>query len=134
MGMNTAESTSGDADQCAGDLLHRFARGLLGRQAFLDHEPLDVLDHHDRIVDQQADGQHHGEHGQHVDREAAAASTAKVPSSTTGTAMVGISVARMFCRNTNMTMNTSAIASNRVLITSWMDLRTKGVVSRDRRP
>ena len=40
-----------------------------------------------------------------------AASTPKVPSSTTGTAMVGISVARMFCRKRNITRNTSTIAS-----------------------
>ena len=40
-----------------------------------------------------------------------AASTPKVPSSTTGTAMVGISVARKFCRKRNITRNTSTIAS-----------------------
>ena len=40
-----------------------------------------------------------------------AAITPKVPSSTTGTAMVGISVARMFCRKRNITRNTSATAS-----------------------
>jgi hypothetical protein len=44
--------------------------GLLGRQAFLAHHALDVLDHHDGVVHQQADGQHHAEHGQRVDREA----------------------------------------------------------------
>ncbi len=53
----------------------------------------------------------------------------KVPSNTTGTAIVGINVARKFCRNTYMTMNTSTIASNRVFSTSSMETRTKGVVS-----
>jgi hypothetical protein len=45
------------------------------------------------------------------------ASTPKVPSSTTGTAMVGISVARKFCRNRYITRNTSTIASIRVCTT-----------------
>ena len=36
---------------------------------------------------------------------------ANVPSSTTGTAMVGMSVARRFCRNRYMMMNTRRIAS-----------------------
>jgi hypothetical protein len=43
---------------------------------------------------------------------------AKVPSSTTGTAMVGISVARKFCRNRYITRNTRMIASTSVLTTS----------------
>ena len=42
------------------------------------------------------------------------ASTPKVPSSTTGTAIVGISVARKFCRNRYITRNTRTIASARV--------------------
>ena len=58
-----------------------------------------------------------------------AASTPKVPSSTTGTAMVGISVARKFCRNRYITRNTSTIASISVLITPWIETRTNGVVS-----
>ena len=52
-----------------------------------------------------------------------------MPSSTTGTAMVGISVARRFCRNSHITRNTSRIASTSVLTTSSIDLRTNGVVS-----
>ena len=43
-----------------------------------------------------------------------AASMAKVPSSTTGIAMIGISVARQFCKNSKMTRNTSAMASSSV--------------------
>jgi hypothetical protein len=53
----------------------------------------------------------------------------KVPSSTTGTAMVGIRVARQFCRNRNITMNTSTMASIRVLTTSSIDSFTNGVES-----
>ncbi len=56
-----------DADQGAGDLVHRLAGGLLGTEPFLAHHPFDVLDHDDGVVDQQADGQHHAEHRQGVD-------------------------------------------------------------------
>ena len=56
-------------------------------------------------------------------------STAKVPRSTTGTAIVGISVARMLPMNSHITRNTSTTASNRVFTTSSMATRTKGVVS-----
>src|SRR6201989_1824418 len=54
---------------------------------------------------------------------------AQVPSSTTGTAIVGISVARKFCRNRYITRNTSTMPSTSVLTTSSMDLETNGVVS-----
>ena len=56
-------------------------------------------------------------------------STPKVPSNTTGTAMVGMTVARMFCRNNSITRNTSTTASTRVLITPLIDTLTNGVVS-----
>ena len=56
-------------------------------------------------------------------------STAKVPRSTTGTAMVGIRVARMFPMKSHMTRKTSRMASRRVLATSQIATFTKGVVS-----
>jgi hypothetical protein len=59
----------------------------------------------------------------------ATAMTPNVPSSTTGTARVGISVARMFCRNSNITRNTRPIASNSVSTTSLMAVVTNGVLS-----
>ena len=59
----------------------------------------------------------------------ATAITPKVSSSTTGTAIVGISVARKFCRNRYITKKTSTTASTSVLTTSWMETSTKGVVS-----
>ncbi len=58
-----------------------------------------------------------------------AAITPKVPSSTTGTAIEGMRVARMFCRNRNITRNTSAIPSSSVLTTSWIEILMKGVTS-----
>ncbi len=57
----------GDTDQRALNLSHRFARGLTRGKPFLAHNALDVFHHHDGIIHQQADGQHHGEHGQGVD-------------------------------------------------------------------
>ncbi len=41
-----------------------------GRHLLLGHDPFDVLDHHDRVVHHDADGQHQAEQRQHVDREA----------------------------------------------------------------
>ncbi len=55
--------------------------------------------------------------------------TAKVPRRTTGTAIVGISVARMFPRKSHMIRKTSRIASKSVFTTSLMATRMKGVVS-----
>jgi hypothetical protein len=52
-----------------------------------------------------------------------------VPSSTTGTASVGISVARKFCRNTSITTKTRTIASTSVRVTSPIEISTNGVVS-----
>jgi len=56
-------------------------------------------------------------------------STAKVPRMTTGTAIVGISVARKLPRKSHMTRKTSTIASKSVLTTSPIATRTNGVVS-----
>ncbi len=55
--------------------------------------------------------------------------TAKVPRSTTGTAIVGISVARRLPRKSHITRKTRKIAMMRVLTTSSMDTLMKGVVS-----
>ncbi len=60
----------------------------------------------------------------------ATASTPIVPNMTTGTAMAGISVARMFCMNRYMIATTSTIASSSVFTTPSIETRTKGVVSK----
>ncbi len=60
----------GDRHHRTGDLGHRFLRGRLGRQALLGHDAFDVLDHHDRVVDHDADRQHHRKQRQLVDGEA----------------------------------------------------------------
>ena len=54
---------------------------------------------------------------------------AKVPSSTTGTAIAGTSVARQLCRNTNITIMTSAIASSSDFSTSLTESLMKAVES-----
>ncbi len=59
----------GDADDRTAHLRHRLDRGIARRQAFPGHQALDVLDHHNRIVHQDADRQHHREHAHHVHRE-----------------------------------------------------------------
>ncbi|MNS93646.1 hypothetical protein D3C72_1278310 [compost metagenome] len=58
-----------DADDRAGNLAHRLAGGLLGRQMLFRHDALDILNDDNRVIHQNADGENHGEHGQNVDRE-----------------------------------------------------------------
>ena len=53
-----------NADQRRRDLCHRFAGGLLRRQAFLGHDPLDVLHHHDGVVHHDTNGQHQAKQAQ----------------------------------------------------------------------
>ena len=47
----------------------------------------------------------------------------------TGTASIGISVARQLCRKRNTTSVTSSIASTSVITTSLIEAVTNGVVS-----
>ena len=54
---------------------------------------------------------------------------AKVPISDIGTAIIGIKVARQFCKNRNTTITTRSIASPSVLNTSPMEALTKLEVS-----
>ena len=55
--------------------------------------------------------------------------TAKVPTMATGTATMGISTVRQFCKKTNTTSPTNSTASSKVSTTSAIDSRTKGVMS-----
>ena len=55
--------------------------------------------------------------------------TANVPNTTTGTANVGIIVARQFCKNRNITIKTKMIASIKVLTTLLIESSINGVVS-----
>ena len=56
-------------------------------------------------------------------------SAPNVPRSTTGTAIVGMSVARKFCRKRYITTTTSTMASKSVLITPLRAAEMNGVVS-----
>src|SRR5262249_35021068 len=53
------------------------------------------------------------------------AMTANVPTRDTGTAIIGMMVARQFCKKTSTTTNTKTMASNSVFQTSWMDSSMK---------
>ena len=55
--------------------------------------------------------------------------TAKVATSDTGTASIGITVARQFCKKMNTTTRTSSSASKKVWATSSSDDLTKTVLS-----
>jgi hypothetical protein len=55
--------------------------------------------------------------------------SANVPISDTGTATIGISVARQFCRKRKTTSTTSTSASSSVITISWMPSVTGAVVS-----
>src|SRR3954469_13943409 len=55
--------------------------------------------------------------------------TKNVPISETGTAIIGMTVARQFWRNTSTTMNTSTNASSSVWYTLAIDSSTNAVVS-----
>ncbi len=56
-----------DADQRAADLFHWLDRGGSRVKSLVMHQPLDIFDDDDRIIDQKADGQHHAEQGERVD-------------------------------------------------------------------
>ena len=61
----------GHGDDRPDDLARADERRLDRRLALLDMA-VDVLDHDDRVVDDQADGQHHGQQGQQIEAEARA--------------------------------------------------------------
>ncbi len=58
-----------DGDHRTGDFLHGEDGSLLGRALLLAHDPLDVLQHHDGVINHDTDGEHHAEQGQQVDGE-----------------------------------------------------------------
>ena len=95
------------------DFVHGLARRLVRLQPVLD-VVLDGFHHHDGVVDHDADGQHQAEQRKVVERETrTTAITANVPISDTGTASIGMSVARQVCRNTSTTMTTSSDRLNK---------------------
>jgi hypothetical protein len=57
-----------DGDDRAGHLLHRLNGCIARHHLLLVHDAFDVLQHHDRVIDHDADGQHHAEQRERVDR------------------------------------------------------------------
>ena len=97
VGTNTASSTSVVA--ITGPVTSTIALAVASlAEALLVDQAHGVLDHHDRVVDDDADGQHQTEQRQRVDRQPEAIITAKVPISDTGIVMAGTSVVRKSCR------------------------------------
>ena len=110
VGMNTLDKHQRDGDDRSGDLGHRLDRRLARRQPAGD-PALDVLQHDDGVVDDDADRQHQAEQRQVVEREPSAAMTANVPISDTGTSIIGRIVPFQSWRKTSTTMNTRTNAS-----------------------
>jgi hypothetical protein len=65
------------------------AARLVWRQSFLDMA-VNVLHHHDRVIDHQADRQHHGKEGQQVDAEPQRSMMMPAPISESGMVTTGI--------------------------------------------
>ncbi len=68
--MNTAESTSAMAMTAPADLVHGLVCAASPGESPSANVALDVLHHHDGVVDHDADGEHQPEQGQVVQREA----------------------------------------------------------------
>ena len=127
-GTNTAHSTSVIAR--IGPVISSIALMVAGWAVQPHgHLPFDVLQHHNRVVHHDADGEHQAEERDVVQAIPQRAMTAKVPISETGTSIIGRIMARQSCRNTSTTSPTSTMASNSVRITSAIDSRMNGVVS-----
>ena len=75
---------------------------------------LDRLDHHDGVVDDEADRENETEQGQRIDRKAERREQDERAHRETGTASSGMSVARQPCRKRKTTRITRTIAINSV--------------------
>ena len=115
-------------DHRPGDLAHGLDRGLLGRQAGLD-VVLHGLDHHDRVVDDDADGQHQAEEREVVEAETHGRHHGEGADDGHRHGDQRNHADRQFCRNRSTTKATSSTASRSVTKTSLIDSVMKGVVS-----
>ena len=98
-GMNTAAITSTIAiSELPISSIERIVASF-GDEVVLRHVALDVLDHHDGVVDHHADGQDQAEQRQHVDREAQRQHADEGADQRDEIATAQISVARRLCRN-----------------------------------
>ena len=97
-----------------------------GRLALV-YPALDVLDHHDGVVDHEADGQHERQQGQEVDGESSGARTMNVDRRQIGATSDGISAARSVPRNRKFTRATAQRAISMVHQTSSIACRVDSV-------
>lgn len=88
-----------NGDDRATDLVKDLHGRPIGRKMLLRHLGVHRLNHHNRVIDHDANRQHHREQGDQVDGEAQQLQNKKVPTNDTGTARVGISVERTSPRN-----------------------------------
>ena len=95
-------------------------RRLHRRHALLDMA-MDVLDHDDGVVDHEADGEHHGEQGEEIDRIAERKRRKQTPISDSGIVTTGIITERNEPRKRKMTNTTISTASAMVLNTSSIE-------------
>ena len=128
LGRNTAHSTSvmamiGPVISCMAVIVASRTRQALGQPA------LDVLQHHDRVVDDDADRQHQPEQRQIVQREAQQQHDRERADQRHGHVDQRQDHASQSCRNSSTTIATRITASRSVLKTSATDSRTNGVVS-----
>ena len=108
------DQREGDRDDGEADLAGALQRRLERLLALLDVAH-DVLDHDDGIVDHEADGDGEGHQREVVDAVAAAdTSRAKVPTSASGTAIEGMTVAQKCRRKMKITMTTRPTVRIRV--------------------
>ena len=103
-GTNTAHSTRATAMIGPGHFVHRLAGGLARRKPVLQ-PALDVLHHHDGVVDHDADRQHQAEQRDVVQAEAEGGHDGeRADDGDTGTAISGRIMARQFCKKTSTTI------------------------------
>ena len=122
-GMKTATSESAHRDDGEADLPRPFERGLIGGVAFLD-EAKDIFDHHDRVIDDEADGDRDRHQRKIVEAVVAAdTSPANVPASASGTVMLAMNVGQNRRRKRKMTITTSAMLSSSENCTSSTEAR-----------
>src|SRR3954454_18286444 len=112
----------GERDDGEADLLRALERGLQRRLAGLDIA-CDVLDDDDGVVDHEAGGDHQRHQRKVIDRETGEYMTPNVPMSESGTATLGMIVARSFRRKTKITATTKATASSNSICTSCTEAR-----------
>ena len=84
---------------------------------------VDVLNHHDGIVNDKPDRKDYGKECQDVDCEAARYMTKKVPIRATGIATTGMRVVLELRRKRKITSTTSRKAIKMVCSTSFIDFR-----------